>query len=175
MSRSPSTPPARSYRARTGERTFDVALSAHALTVDGREVDVTFERVDERFFTLIVDGRSLPAVIETLPDGRLRVTLAGRQIDVDVQDEKALLMERFGLADAASAGVRELRAPMPGLVLSIAVEVGQAVQAGDGLLVLEAMKMENELRAEAGGTVKAVHIQPGDAVGKGALLIEFAS
>jgi pyruvate carboxylase subunit B len=90
-----------------------------------------------------------------------------------VQDEHDLLLEEYGLDEAGGAAEREIRAPMPGLVLSVMVEDGQAVSEGDGLVVLEAMKMENELRAPADGVVKTVHVAPQDAVDKDALLIEM--
>lgn len=168
---------ARRFRARLGDRSFDITLTAGAtegaVAIDGRPVDVAFDPVGDATFALHVDGRSRTVHVAPAPDGRLRVTIDGRTVDVAVQDERALLMERFGLAAAETAGLREVRAPMPGLVLSVAVAPGQAVEAGSPLLVLEAMKMENELRAEAAGTVAAVHVGPGVAVGKNALLIEF--
>ena len=76
--------------------------------------------------------------------------------------------------DAGGAlGPRELRAPMPGLVVRVLVEPGQRVSPGDGLIVVEAMKMENELRADAAATVETVSAQSGDAVDRDDLLITF--
>ena len=162
------------YRAHVGERAFDVAFEGGQIVVDGEAVGYAFERIDEGRVLLLLEGRSVPATVERTGDGRLRVTLTGRRVDVRVQDEKDLLLERYGLGAAADAGAaREVRAPMPGLVLSVLVEPGQAVEAGDGLLVLEAMKMENELRASADGVVGAVHVQAGEAVSKNALLLEM--
>ena len=66
-----------------------------------------------------------------------------------------------------------LVAPMPGLIVRVNVEVGDSVSAGQGLVVMEAMKMENELRAAGAGKVKSVHAKPGEAVNKGALLVEL--
>ena len=71
------------------------------------------------------------------------------------------------------SGTSDLRAPMPGLVVKVLVEDGQEVQAGDGLVIVEAMKMENELRAEGDGVVASVRVQPGDTVDRDELLIEF--
>lgn len=144
------------FRARVGERAFDIAFEAERLCIDGEAVAYAFEPVSENYFSLLIDGRSLPVVVEDVPGGGLRVTIAGRQVDVAVQDEKALLLERFGLNEAAGPPEHVVRAPMPGLVLNVLVEPGQAVRAGDGLLVLEAMKMENELRAHTDGVVKAL-------------------
>jgi pyruvate carboxylase subunit B len=66
-----------------------------------------------------------------------------------------------------------LLAPMPGLVVRVNVKAGDTVEAGQGLIVMEAMKMENELRAHGAGVVKAVRVAPGDAVEKGAVLVEM--
>jgi pyruvate carboxylase subunit B len=73
-----------------------------------------------------------------------------------------------------ASGPAPLVAPMPGLVVRVNVVVGDQVAAGQGLVVMEAMKMENELRASAPGTVRAVHAEPGAAVNKGAVLVELA-
>ncbi len=161
------------YRAHVGERTFDLVFDGAGLRMDGAPLEYDAAELGEGSYTLLIDGRSVEAVVEPVGDGRLRVTLGGRQVEVQVKDEKALLLERFGMAADAGAAEREIRAPMPGLVLSVLVEAGQEVKEGQGLVVLEAMKMENELRAPAPGTVKAVHATPGEAVAKKALLIEF--
>ena len=163
----------RTFRALIGDRTFDIGLEDDRLTLDGASVRYAFERVGEDYFSLLLDGRSVPVVIAPMDDGRLRVTIGGHAHAVRVQDEHDLLLERFGLAEAAGAAEREVRAPMPGLVLDVLVREGQTVQAGDGLLVLEAMKMENELRAPTAGVVQAVHVATHDAVDKDALLVEI--
>ena len=143
------------------------------LTIDDSSADFFAERRGKGFMVLWLDGRSYDVTLRKAGKGRVEVSLGGRTREVRVQDERALLLERYGLADAAAAAEREIHAPMPGLVLKVAVEEGQEVAEGDGLLVLEAMKMENELRAPADGTVAAVHIAAGDAVGKNDLLIEI--
>lgn len=83
-------------------------------------------------------------------------------------------MERMGIEDGAGALSRELRAPMPGKVLDILVEEGQAVEEGEAMLVLEAMKMENVLRAGMSGVVSAIGVEKGSAVEKEAVLISMA-
>ena len=170
----PTTPLTdRTFRALIGDQRFDFAFDQGRLLIDGKPVAYTFELVSEQHYALILDGQSLPVVIEEQPGGRLRVAIAGRAVDVVVKDEKALLLERFGLNEAGNAAERTVHAPMPGLVLSVMVEPGQHVHPGESLLVLEAMKMENELRAHTDGVVKALHVTPGDAVVKNALLLEF--
>ena len=161
------------FRARIGNRTFDLVLDDDQLLVDGEPVPYSFEQVADGYYTLLLEGTSYSLVLESGPGEGVRVHLAGRQLEVQVKDERALLLERFGLKEAGKAAQRTVHAPMPGLVLRVLVEPGQTVQEGDGLLVLEAMKMENELRAPADGAIAAVHVAPGDAVGKNELLVEF--
>ena len=168
-----SSVPDGTYHALIDDHTYDITFQNGALLIDGEPVTYAFDPVDGAYFTLLVDGQSMPFVLEQTPEGSYLVTLAGRQVNVLVKDEKALLLERFGLNEASGAADREVHAPMPGLVLNVMVTPGQHVQPGDGLLVLEAMKMENELRAHVDGIVKSLHVAPGDAVSKNALLLEF--
>jgi len=84
-----------------------------------------------------------------------------------------LLIKQMGFSLGKSKTVNEIKAPMPGLILDIAVEVGQEVHEDDSLLVLEAMKMENNITSPRDGVIKSINIKKGDAVDKGALLIEF--
>jgi pyruvate carboxylase subunit B len=160
------------FRARVGDRTYDIVLEDGRLRVDGEPKEHAFEILRTGYVSLIVDGRSVPVAVERTDDATLQVTIDGRRTEVQVKDERALLLEEFGL-DEALAGGGEVRAPMPGLVLDLFVTEGETVEADQGLAVLEAMKMENELRAPARGTVTAVHAAPGDAVDKNQLLIEI--
>lgn len=161
-----------SYRAGVGDRTFDISIEDDQLIVDGEPKPFTFEVLREGYVSLIVDGKSLPVSVEPAGDGTMRVTIAGQRTDVTVKDERDLLVDEFGLGeDEAAGGV--VRAPMPGLVLDVLVEEGDEVETDQGLLVLEAMKMENELKAPSGGIVGAIHVESGAAVDKEALLIEI--
>ena len=160
------------YRALVGERTFDITVADDHLVVDGEERTYTFEVLREGYVSLIVDGRSVPVSVEPVGDDQLEVTIDGQRTTVRVKDERDLLLDEFGLGEDAAGG-GEVRAPMPGLVLDVLVEEGDEVTTDEGLLVLEAMKMENELKAPSGGVVTAIHAAGGDAVDKGALLIEI--
>ena len=98
----------------------------------------------------------------------------GRTFRVEVADERSWRVRR-ARSDGTppAAGLEPVRAPMPGLVLRIDVEEGQTVSEGQGLLIVEAMKMENELRARAAGRVRAVNVAAGESVRRGDILIEF--
>ncbi|NOY06129.1 MAG: acetyl-CoA carboxylase biotin carboxyl carrier protein subunit [Chlorobi bacterium] len=97
----------------------------------------------------------------------------GIPFDVNVKDERGLLLQRFGFAGSLNKQVGEIKAPMPGLITKVLVKPGDSVAAGQGVIVLEAMKMENELTAPTDGIVKAVHVTEREAVDKNAILIEL--
>lgn len=97
----------------------------------------------------------------------------GHRFNVHISDYYEQLVQKMGLNAAAHQKQNTVKAPMPGLVLDIMVQPGQAVEKGDTLLILEAMKMENVIKATGEGVVKAVHVEKGAAVEKGHLLIEL--
>lgn len=165
-----------SFRVLIGETIYDITLRNGRVFVNDEPVTVNFEHARGHSYSLILDGKSIPLVVTREgSDGAFRVTVANRTVVALVKDDIALLRERFGLGDNAKDASNDLRAPMPGLVLDVRVAPGSEVEAGEGLVVLEAMKMENELCAPQSGTIEAVHVQCGDAVVKNALLVEFAA
>ena len=101
-----------------------------------------------------------------------RIRLRGQDYRVELEGERARAIRELAGHDAAPVN-RELLAPMPGLVVKVLVEPGQTVIAGDGLVVVEAMKMENELRAEADRVVGSVEVVAGDTVERNQVLIRF--
>jgi len=92
---------------------------------------------------------------------------------IKLADEFDQLVNQLGLSVVSSQKVADVKAPMPGLVLEVAAEVGQEVKKGDALLILEAMKMENVIKSAGDGIVKAIHIKQGEALEKGQLMIEM--
>ena len=98
----------------------------------------------------------------------------GQRVELQAKDRFDQLLDRLGLSDASARKVNELKAPMPGLIIDIRVQPGQAVQKGDPLLVLEAMKMENILKAPADGVVASIKAVLRANVTKGQVLVQFA-
>ena len=162
---------------RTGDQSLDVDRTDRAVTLDGEPADVrrtALRRPAPGVETVLLVAGGRPRVVTVERDSAgTRVWVDGAPVEVEVKTETDRLLERFGLDTGDAAAEREVRAPMPGLVLRVLAAPGDAVEAGQGLVVLEAMKMENELTAPAAGTVAAVHARAGDAVGKGDLLIEL--
>ena len=166
-----------SLTIRTGERTLDLDRADGTVTVDGEPADArrtTLRHPAQGVETalVVVDRRPRVVTVER-DDAGTRVWVDGVPVEVEVQTETDRLLAQFGLDAGDAAAEREVRAPMPGLVLRVLAEAGDAVEEGQGLVVLEAMKMENELTAPAAGTVAAVHAAAGDAVGKNDLLVEL--
>ena len=108
-------------------------------------------------------------------DGVWDIRLDGVADRWEIHGLREQLMERMGLEEAGASAAKELRAPMPGKVLEVLVEKGQDVNEGDPMLVLEAMKMENVLRAAGEGCIGSIFVSPGEAVEKDAVLISLAN
>jgi pyruvate carboxylase subunit B len=105
--------------------------------------------------------------------GRYTLWVDGFRFDVEALDERTRSIRDVSAANAGPSGPAPIVAPMPGLVIRVNVSPGDAIEAGQGVVVMEAMKMENELRATTPGTVKSVKVTPGTAVERGALLVEL--
>ena len=125
-------------------------------------------------YSLLLDGASFALLAHGGRGGEWQLELDGRSVSAEVLDPHADRVRRLSATAGAAAGVAPLKAPMPGLVVQVAVAEGQMVEAGDTVLIVEAMKMENELRAPAAARVKRLLAAAGDAVEKGQLLAEFA-
>src|SRR6185295_11934483 len=139
----------------------------YVVTVDGRLLEVDHQETGPHFASLIIGGKSYEAGLEKRPDG-YNVVLA----------EDALYVELRGASRGAAAPARKadagparILAPMPGRLVRVLVQPGQEVREGDGLVVVEAMKMENELRSPRAGRVAQVPVREGQAVETAALLV----
>jgi biotin carboxyl carrier protein len=143
--------------------------SAWEVTVDGSPVRVEWLPIHAGLSALCCsDGRNYAVASQRLARNHWRVSLGQRHFEVQLHDP----LERATAGrTAAHAGPHELRAPIPGRVVSIAVTEGEEVQAGQPLLVLEAMKMENQLCAEGAGKIERVLVSPGATVEGGQVLV----
>lgn len=126
-------------------------------------------------FHILKNGKSYKAELVRVDYNAKIFTLKvnGISYDVELKDEYDQLVQRLGLTIAATAQIKNILAPMPGLVLEVSVEIGQEIEVGSPLLILEAMKMENIIKSPGEGIVKAINVKQGDAVEKGYLLIEM--
>ncbi len=115
--------------------------------------------------SLLLDGQSYEIRITPSPDGVLKLQTGLQEFTAEVVDPRAWRGRRHGALEAE--GRQQVVAPMPGKVVRVLVEVGDKVEAGQGLLVVEAMKMQNEIRSPKGGTVERLHVKEGQPVNAG--------
>jgi pyruvate carboxylase subunit B len=141
--------------------------------VDGLAVEAVLLVSPEGVGTLELAGRRFRITFD--PDGEQGedrgMTVNGRRTAVRVDDRRSLLRQQMQKSEESASAVVTVKAPMPGLVLKVLVKAGHTVAKGDGLVVLEAMKMENEVRAERSGVVESVMIEERGPVEKGQVLL----
>ena len=169
-------------------------MARYHVTIDGCEYDITVDYRSEQY-QVTVDGKPVVVDRKTLWGNRALLLVNNESLEIDIcyegdQNERVVFMhgheipvrvEDYNLAQLrktagmAAAGAPEttLRAPMPGLVVGFKVAVGDRVTKDQPLLVIEAMKMENVLRAKVDGVIKEIPVTPGQSVDKGERLMEF--
>ena len=164
------------YFVQAGGREHEVEIATRpdgtlSATVGGRPVELDVVTFSDRELSVRVGARVVDLTIEGLPP-QLGVVASGTRTYVDVESERMRVASR---AKAPDGGVksRELRAPMPGRVLKVLVAEGDAVEAGQALAIVEAMKMENEVKARGSAVVDKVLVKAGDTVEGNAVMLRF--
>jgi acetyl/propionyl-CoA carboxylase alpha subunit len=163
------------YLVRIDGEDHEVLLDADGAHVGGQDVAAQVAPIEGTPVRMVTIGRDVHRVVvrRGRGPGVYTLWLDGYRFEVEALDERTRAIRDLSAKSAGPQGPAPLVAPMPGLVVRVTVQAGDVVQAGQGLVVMEAMKMENELRAVAAGRVRAVHAAPGNAVEKGTLLIEL--
>jgi len=144
------------------------------VVVDGRAHDASLAATSPpRGHSLLLDGASFPLHARGGPGGTWELELEGRSFAAEVLDARTARVRELSAAAGGRPEISALKAPMPGLVVRVAVTEGDEVKQGDTVLIVEAMKMENELRATGAARVGRVLAAAGEAVEKGQVLVEF--
>lgn len=142
------------------------------ITVNGQPQKIDFQDLPhEGFLSLLLNNQSVEGVVENQDVNVWEVLIYGELYTVTVQDERSHRLAKARAGAGGVTGEATLKAPMPGVVSKIPVQVGDVVHKQTTLVILESMKMENELRAPRDGTVLRIHVTPGAAVDKGAALV----
>ena len=146
-----------------------------SVTVDGRTKEVCFERMENGTFQMLFEGavhRFWPSN-HAVEDREFALVLDGQAIRGLIDDRRSVLMQRTRGGPSGKSGHVTVKAPMPGLVVRILVTPGMLVEKGQGLLLLEAMKMENEMKSDRTGRIDAVLVKEHMPVEKGQALIDI--
>lgn len=165
------------YSVRIGEQVYAVEVEGGQLRLDGTELAAQLAPLPGTpLHHLLLGDESWTVAVQSL-DGETRWALGvmGERVEVEVLDERTRALPSIAAPTLATARSATMRAPMPGLVVRVHAAPGQLVEAGAGLVVVEAMKMENELRAPHAGAVETVHVAVGQTVEKGAPLVTLAN
>ena len=157
-----------------GERR-EVEIAGGEATIDGDVIAAHLEDLDGTPVRLVTIGNEVHRVVARRGAVRGSYTLwvDGHRFEGEALDERTRAIRDITAAASKSTGPAPVVAPMPGLIVRVSVSVGDDVEAGQALVVMEAMKMENELRSSASGKVRAVHVAPGRTVEKGTVLVEL--
>jgi len=163
------------YIVALGDQRVTVDVEPEAVTVTGRRVPAALIDVEGTPIRMVTIGDRVHRVVVRRREskGHYVLWIDGYTYDVEALDERTRTIRDLTAEAAGPTGPKPLVAPMPGLVVRVLVAAGDVVQAGQGLVVMEAMKMENELRSSGAGRVARVAVAPGSAVEKGAVLIEL--
>ena len=138
-----------------------------SFTLDGVEARVDIQAIGPGMYSILLGSRCFEAKIENRENG-YSVVVGGRRFDIAVRDPRKLSRASAGVAEA---GPQKLTAPMPGKIVRVMVEQGQTVEIGQGLIVVEAMKMQNEIKSPKAGVVKAIPVKQGGSVSAGQVLM----
>jgi pyruvate carboxylase subunit B len=163
------------YFVTINDKTREISVDGETVALDGETVRAHLEALSGTPIQLVTVGNEVHRVLARRGDhrGQYDLSVGGFRFRVEALDERARAIRELSGASSRHAGPAHLVAPMPGLIVRVNVSGGDQVRAGQGLVVMEAMKMENELRAAATGVVSRVLVSAGNVVEKGTILIEM--
>ena len=158
------------YYAKIEGEEYIIEIGKNHISIGDQTYDIDFQDLPERgMISLLIDNRSIEAVVEE-QDETFEVLIKGELYSVQVQDERTRRLAQARGETAADSGELVIKSPMPGIVIATPVAEGQTIQKGDQIIILESMKMENELRSPRDGVVVRLTVKPGTSVEKDQVL-----
>lgn len=158
----------------------DQEMSVYIDTIDGKgklngkDFDLALTKVEDHFYRVKIEGKAYN--IQILPGDNAKkpkIRVNGIAYSTELIDKYDELIKSLGMESLTKVEIKELKSPMPGLVIKIDIKVGDSVQKGDALMILEAMKMENVIKSRGEGVIAEISVKEGQAVEKNELLIRF--
>ena len=164
------------YQIKINDKDFAVSRDKNGLSVNEEIIAADIAKVGTNAYHVINNNRSYNVEVVNFDaaEKTAAIKVNGNTYQVSSKDQFDILLEQLGLNNLKAGTVGDLKAPMPGMVLKVLVNETDSVKKGDSLFVLEAMKMENIIKAPADATIKTIRITPGDKVEKGQVLISFS-
>lgn len=158
-----------------GQTAIEMNKSDQEWLMNGIAVNADIQWQANGQASILLDNKSYTAQIEKLDkeNKELVLKIDGQRYTLGIKEDIDILLDKMGINLSAMQKAAPLKAPMPGMILKVLVEPGQQVNKGDALLILEAMKMENVLKASGTATIKSIKAEEKTAVEKGAVLIEM--
>lgn len=142
--------------------------------LNGKAFDLDVAKVEDHFYRIEIEGKAYN--IQVLPGDdakKPKIRVNGIAYSTELIDKYDELIKSLGMENLTKVEIKELKSPMPGLVIKIDVQVGDSIQKGDPLMILEAMKMENVIKSRSEGVIAELYVSEGQAVEKNELLIRF--
>jgi len=163
------------YSVKTGTQDFKVELNGLEFQINGLPIEAAVDRISTSRYIVHYKNRCHTIVILEVNKEEKTVDLIinNKQINLKLKDKLDAILEKLGMNQQVGSSIKELKAPMPGLILEICVTENQEVIKGDPLLVLEAMKMENVIKAQGSGVVKSILVKEKQSVEKNQVVIKF--
>jgi biotin carboxyl carrier protein len=155
------------------DKTFEIDIQPDgSLLVNGEKREVDFRALGPAQYSILDEHMSYEMTIEERED-EIEVLMRGKLYGVKVMDERAQLLASRSGGLGVESGEINIKSPMPGLIVAVKVEVGQEVIAGQTVIILESMKMQNELKAPRDGVVQAINVAPGQSVEQNKALVKI--
>ncbi|QDH77760.1 biotin/lipoyl-binding protein [Echinicola soli] len=163
------------YSVTVNEKNFSIEQDGGDFLINGTAVDWEINPIDNRHFHIIRGHKSYVVELVRLDAAKKELTLKinNKSAEVKIKDKFDLLLEKLGMNGQANTKLSSVMAPMPGLILEINVQEGDIVKKDQPMVILEAMKMENIIKAPGDGTVRKILVATGQSVEKKQILIQF--
>lgn len=160
------------YQTTINDVTFEIEINNDGdVFVNGEKRDVDFLPLGETLYSIITENTSLEVLVDNVNNSEHEVSIKGRLYTVDVFDERAILLGSRRGDNFNDSGEISIKSPMPGLIVDVPVSEGDTVSKGQTIIILESMKMQNELKAPRDGTVQRIGVKAGESVEQNKVLI----
>ena len=149
----------------------EVILDKGDVFFQGKKIELDIWTKGKQGFHVLKNGKSYQVEVRNGENQNLEIGINGKFFPIRIKDSLQILLDNLGMSETKVSTIQQIKAPMPGMILKVMVDNGASVKAGEPLLILEAMKMENIIKASSAGFIQDILIKPGQKVEKGQSLV----